>query len=67
MVAPMEVRGTHALPRLLLAALGLLSCSVGFAGEAAIPSRPLQELGSPEFRIRERAELELVEWGREES
>lgn len=61
----MEVRGIHALPRLLLAAaLGLLSCASGFADTSRIPSRPLEELGSSEFRIRERAELELFEWGR---
>jgi len=60
----MQVLGTPARLRLLSAAIVLLGCSMGFAEECKIPSKPLKELGSPEFSIRELAERELIEWGR---
>lgn len=60
----MQTGGIQDLPRLLITALGLLGGAICSAGDIRIPSQQLQDLGSPEFRIRERAELELLEWGR---
>lgn len=60
----MQLLGTHTWSQLLSVAFLAASCSSGFAGDSPIPSRPLRELESQEFRIRERAEQELVEWGR---
>lgn len=61
----MQTGGIHASLGLLVAALGLLVGSICVAGDFRIPSPQLQDLESPEFRIRERAEQELLVLGRE--
>jgi hypothetical protein len=60
----MQTGRTQPSSRLLTAALGLSIGPFCFAGDLRIPSHQLNDLGSPEFRVRERAELELLEWGR---
>lgn len=62
----MKTSGSHDSSRLLIAALGLLVNASCFAEDFRIPSNQLNELGSPEFRVRERAEQELLEWGRKD-
>jgi PDZ domain len=49
---------------LLSAAFALVVATISQAGEIRIPSDRLEDLGSPEFRIREHAEAELLAWGR---
>lgn len=64
MVIAMQTGGNGASSSLLSAAFGLLVSSVSFAGEIPIPPDPIEDLGSPEFRVRERAEADLLAWGR---
>lgn len=64
MATSMQMSGVPKTTRRLMTVLPLLAVSVCLAGESRIPSQQLQDLGSSEFRVRERAELELLEWGR---
>jgi hypothetical protein len=64
MVIAMQSGGNGASSSLLSATFGVLAISVSFAGEIRIPSDQIEDLGSAEFRVRERAEAELLAWGR---
>ncbi len=59
----MQTGGTHVSSRLLMVLLCLWSGSC-LAGDFPLPSQQLEDLRSPEFRVRERAEAELLQWGR---
>jgi hypothetical protein len=60
----MQTGGIHASLRLLIAALSTWAGAICCAGDFRIPPQQLNDLGAPEFRVRERAEVELLEWGR---
>lgn len=64
MAIAMQTRGIFASASLLLTASILWLVSISLAGEVRIPTGRLDDLGSQEFKIRESAEMELLEWGR---
>ena len=60
----MQTGGNHVSSWLQVALLSIWVGPACSADNLSIPSQQLNNLGSPEFKVRERAETELLEWGR---